>query len=148
MTTTVDPPIAVASGFRWLRIIVAGVLLEFALVAVLVPIGIMFGEPFIEGSSTTGDYTVFFTAVPLACLVFGYLAGWLVVRKVSARFAMHGFLVGIVATVFYLVMTAFAQGGLETAVAGYGPILFWVTQIVRIIGCTAGAAVHAPRTRY
>jgi len=147
MTTTDDPPVAAASGFRWLRIIVAGVLLEFALVAVLVPIGIAFGEPFIEGSSTTGDYTVFFTAVPVACLVFGYVAGWLVVRRVSARFAMHGFLVGTVATVFYLIMTAAASGGLAPALAGYGPILFWGTQLLRILGSTAGAGFHAPRSR-
>ena len=145
VTTALDPQVAVDPGVRWLRIIVAGVVLEFALVAVLVPIGVVFGEPFIPGSSTTGDYSVFFTAVPTACLVLGYVAGWLVVRKVAGRFAMHGFLTGIVATVFYLIMTAGSQGGLAPAIAGYGAMPFWGTQLLRIIGCTAGAAFRGRR---
>ena len=126
----------------------AGVLLEFALVAILVPIGVTFGEPFIAGSSTTGDYTVFFTAVPVACLVLGYVAGMWTVRKVSVRFAMHGLLVGVVATLFYLAMSAFSQDGLSGAIAGYGPLLFWGTQLLRIVACTTGAALHGRQTSH
>jgi len=134
-------PIGTA-GIRWRRIVVGAVLLEFALVAVLVPIGITFGEPFIPGSSATGDYRVFFTAVPLACLVFGYVAGLLVVHKVSTRHALHGLLLGVAATALYLAMTAGTQGGLAPAITGYGAMLFWVTQILRIVGTTAGAVLH------
>jgi hypothetical protein len=141
MTTTVEQ-ITRTAAIRWLRIVVGAVLLEFALVAVLVPIGITFGEPFITGSTTTGNHTVFFTAVPVACLVFGYIAGRLVVRNVSTRGALHGLLLGVAATAFYLVMTAGAQGGLAPAIAGYGATLFWVTQLLRIVGTTAGAVLH------
>jgi hypothetical protein len=61
------------------------------------------------GPST--DYTAFFTAVPLACLVFGYLAGMLVVRKVSGQYLAHGLLVGVFATGLYLLMCLFQEGG-------------------------------------
>jgi hypothetical protein len=125
------------------RVVVAGILLEFALVAVLVPLGAMFGAPPGLGQNQTGSYTVFLTAVPAACFAVGCLAGWIVVRKVSARFVAHGLLVGIVATTFYLVMTSVnPQGGLSAAIAGYGMIHFWGTQILRIAGCTLGGVLH------
>ncbi|HEX7797745.1 MAG TPA: hypothetical protein VF456_25460 [Vicinamibacterales bacterium] len=128
-------------GIRWIRVIVAGILLEFALVAVLLPIGAIFGAPPGLGANQTGSYTVFLTAVPVACFILGCVAGWIVVRSVSAHYVAHGFLVGTVATTFYLVMTSLnPQGGLPAAIAGYGAIHFWATQILRIAGCTLGAA--------
>jgi hypothetical protein len=124
--------------------VVAGILLEFALVAVLVPVGAIFGAPPGLGRNQTGNYAVFLTAVPVACFVFGYLAGWMVVRRVSAHFVAHGLLVGIVATMFYLVMTSLnPQGGLPAAIAGYGSVHFWGTQILRIAGCTLGGVLQA-----
>jgi hypothetical protein len=135
-----------SGAIRWIRVTVAGILLEFALVAVLVPTGAIFGAPPGLGRNQTGSYAVFLTAVPVACFVLGYLAGWIVVRRVSAHFVAHGLLVGIVATMFYLVMTSLnPQGGLPAAIAGYGTIHFWSTQIVRIAGCTLGGVLHYPR---
>jgi hypothetical protein len=132
-----------SGGIRWIRATVAGILLEFALVAVLVPVGAIFGAPPGLGRNQTGSYAVFLTAVPVACFVFGYLAGWIVVRRVSAHFVAHGLLVGIVATTFYLVMTSLnPQAGLPAAIAGYGTIHFWGTQILRIAGSTLGGALH------
>jgi len=127
------------SSIRWTRAIVAGILLELALVAVLVPIGAIFGAPPGLGRNQTGKYGVFFTAVPLACFVLGYCAGWIVARQVPTRFVAHGFLVGVAATTFYLLMTSLnPQGGLPAAIAGYGTIHFWGTQIARVAGSTLG----------
>ena len=124
-------------GIRWMRVVVAGILLEFALVAVLVPIGAVFGAPPGLGRNQTGHYAVFLIAVPVACFVLGYVAGRIVVRRLSGYFVAHGLLVGIVATTFYLVITSLnPQGGLPAAIAGYGTIHFWATQILRIAGCT------------
>ena len=148
MSATVEQvPSQVASGgIRWKRVTVAGILLEFALVAVLVPIGAIFGAPPGLGRNQTGSYAVFLTAVPVACFVFGYLAGWIVVRRVSTRFVAHGLLVGIVATTFYFVMTSLnPQGGLQAAIAGYGTLHFWGTQILRIAGSTLGGGLHGAR---
>ena len=148
MSTAVErPPSGLApSRIRWLRVVVAGILLEFALVAVLVPVGAIFGAPPGLGSNQTGSYAVFLTAVPVGCLVLGYLAGWMVVRRVSAHFVAHGLLVGVVATAFYLVMTSLvAEGGLPTAIAAYGTVHFWATQVLRIAGCTLGGGLHRER---
>ena len=146
MTATIErrPARLSSGGIRWIRAVVAGILLEFALVAVLVPVGAIFGAPPGLGRNQTGNYAVFLTAVPVACFVFGYLAGWMVVRRVSAHFVAHGLLVGIVATMFYLVMTSLnPQGGLPAAIAGYGSVHFWGTQILRIAGCTLGGVLQA-----
>ena len=149
MSATVEhvPAPKSSGGIRWRRVIVAGILLEFALVAVLVPIGAIFGAPSGLGRNQTGDYAVFLTAVPVLCLVFGCLAGWIAVRRVSTHFVAHGLLVGIVATTFYLVMTSLnPQGGLPAAIAGYGPIHFWATQILRIAGCALGGLCGTGRS--
>jgi len=78
VSATVEQPTSrvSSSGIRWIRVVVAGILLEFALVAVLVPIGGIFGAPPGLGRNQTGSYAVFLTAVPVGCLVLGYLAGW------------------------------------------------------------------------
>lgn len=120
-----------------------GILLELALVAVLVPVGAVFGAPPGLGTNETPNAAVFLTAVPVACFVLGYLAGRIVVRKVPAHFAAHGLLVGIVATAFYLLMSSLNQrGGLSAAIAAYGTIHFWGAQLSRIAGCALGGAQH------
>jgi len=134
-------------GIRWGRVAIAAVVLEVALVVVLLPIGIVFGEPFIPGSSETGDYTIFFTAVPVGCLVFGYITGMVVVRPLASRFLLHGALTGIFATVLYLALSALQPGSLRAVAAGYGFALFYATQVLRIAGCMIGAFVHRKRAR-
>lgn len=140
MPATVEqrPSTFSSGGIRWLRVVAAGILLEFVLVAVLVPIGAIFGAPPGLGRNETQNAAVFLTAVPVACFVFGYVAGRIVVRRVSARFVAHGLLVGVVATAFYLVMSSLNPQGLSAVIAAYGPIHFWGTQISRIAGCTLG----------
>ena len=130
------------SGIRWIRVIVVGILLELALVAVLVPIGEIFGAPAGLGRNQTGDYRVFLTAIPVGCFVLGYVAGAIVVRKVSAHFAAHGLLVGVVGTTFYLMMSSLSPLGLSGVIAAYGSMHFWGTQIARIAGCTLGGVQH------
>lgn len=150
MSATVERRLHMASpsGMRWGRILIAALLLEVVLVAVLVPIGVVFGGPFMPRSNATADYTVFLSAVPLACLVFGYLAGMLVVRKVSRQYAAHGLWVGLFATALYFLMCLLQEGGVPAVIAGYGASLFWITQILRVSGCLAGAVVHgASRAR-
>lgn len=140
MSATVEQPPSQlsSSGIRWMRIVVGGVLLEFALVAVLVPVGAFFGTPPGLGTNETQNAAVFLTAVPVACFVLGYFAARIVVRKVSAHRVAHGLLVGLVATTFYLVMSSLNPQGLVGVIAAYGTIHFWGTQILRIIGCALG----------
>lgn len=140
MSATVEqPPSPLASsGIRWMRVVAGGILLEFALVAVLVPIGAFFGAPPGLGTNETQNAAVFLTAVPVACFVLGYCAARIVVRKVSAHRVAHGLFVGLVATTFYLVMSSLNPQGLAAVIAAYGTIHFWGSQILRIAGCTLG----------
>ena len=85
---------------------------------------------------------MFLTAVPVACFVLGWLAGRIVVRRVSAHLVAHGLLVGVVGTTFYLVMSSLNPQGLASVIAAYGPLHFWGTQILRIAGCTVGGAQY------
>src|SRR5262245_59077413 len=98
--TVAQLPVPSSSRIRWVRVVIGGILLEFALVAVLVPIGAIFGAPPGLGTNETQKAAVFLTAVPVACFVLGYFAARIVVRKVSARRVAHGLLVGLIATTF------------------------------------------------
>ena len=140
MSATVEqPPSPLASsGIRWMRVVAGGILLEFALVAVLVPIGAFFGAPPGLGTNETQNAAVFLTAVPVACFVLGYCAARIVFRKVSAHRVSHGLFVGLVATTFSMVMSSLNSQGLSAVIAAYGTIHFWGSQILRIAGCTLG----------
>jgi hypothetical protein len=126
-----------SARISWARIVGGAALLEVLLVALLTPIGLVFGSPFLEGST---DTTVFLVAVPAGCFVFAAIvSGWLF-RHVTYRAVLQGGLVGVVATMLYLLLCLGAPGGLPGAIAGYGVPLFWGTQALRIIGGAVGPA--------
>lgn len=121
---------------QWGRILGGAFLLELLLFAVLIPIGLRFGMPGAPGST---DFTVFFVAVPVGCLLAGYAIGaWLFRRTLTHR-ALHGALLGVAATLLYLAVCALQPGGVPSVVAGYGAPLFLLSQALRIGGCVLGA---------
>ncbi len=111
---------------RWGRILLGAFLLEVVLFVVLIPIHIILGD------------TVFFTAVPIGCAVFGFLFGYWVARKAPAFLVLHGFLLGSVATALYLGLCAVSPGSLPAAVAIYGLVMFVTVNVLRILGTIAG----------
>ena len=133
-TTTVQTsgPVAIFSRVRWGRVVGIAFALEAVLFAVLVPIQRLLG------------LTVWFAAVAIGCFVFGYGAGRWVARGVTSRPALHGFLVGAVATLIYLAICALAPGGIPAAAAMYGTPLYVLNNALRIAGCAVGA-VHQER---
>jgi hypothetical protein len=53
----------------------------------------------------------------------------------------------VTATLLYLAICAVQPGGLFGVIAGYGPPLFWASQVLRIAGCVLGGLRgHAGRT--
>jgi hypothetical protein len=118
-------------NIRWKRVILGALLLELILFVVLVPIGFV-------------STTIFFTAVPIGCLVFGYLVTRWLLRSVHSALLLHGALVGIAATAIYFGLIVMAPGGLSSAVATYGVPLFYFSQAMRIAGCLLGA-LHLQR---
>ena len=114
--------------------------LEVVLLAVTIPIGEMFGSPFAFGvDSRTRNPTIFFTAVPVACLVLGYVVARWATRPIVGHTWLHGLLLGAVATVLYFGLVSARPGGVALVAAEYGPRWFAVAQLLRIVGCAAGA---------
>ena len=107
--------------------------LEVLLFAVLVPVQTLIGP------------SVWFASVAVACLVFGVGAGIWVARGVDSRPALHGLLVGVVATLIYVAICIAAPGGLPAVIATYGAPLYFLNNALRIAGCLAGAAMQGAR---
>jgi hypothetical protein len=130
------------AGLHWGRALAGALLLELALFAVLVPIGLVFGMP---GAGNGTDYRIFFAAVPLGCLLFGFLAGRWVGRGVASRHALHGTLLGIAAFLIYLAVCSIPPNTIALVIAGYGATRFWLFNGLRLVGSVLGAMTARPR---
>ena len=141
---TAQQHIATSAGrIRWGRIAIGAVLLEAVLIAAAIPLLGFVANPLAPGAqNASGDYTIFFVSVAVACLVVGALAGWWVARPLSSQFMLHGALTGIVATAIYLAICSIPPTTIPAVVAAYGPFWFFLANGLRIIGATLGAAYH------
>jgi len=113
---------------HWGRIAGLAFALEAALFATLLPL-----QPLISPKQ-------WLWAVAAGCALFSYIAGWLAGRRLPSRRLLHGFLVGVLATAIYVAINQFQPGGVLAAVAFYGAPLFLLLNLLRIAGCTIGAA--------
>jgi hypothetical protein len=119
----------------WLRVVAAAFLLEVALVAVTIPL-----------LAVVSMQTVVPYVGPM-CAIVGFPFGWWATRKSQSGFALHGTLVGIVATAIYLGLILAQGGSLKPAIDVYGPILFPLVNLAKIAGCIAGAVACGRRKR-
>ena len=145
---TAQEDIATSAGrIRWGRIVIGAVLLEAVLIVAAIPLLGFVANPLAPGAqSPSGDYTIFFVSVAVACFVVGALAGWWVARPLSSQFMLHGALTGIVATAIYLAICSIPPTTVPAVVAAYGPFWFFLANGLRIVGATLGATSHG-RTR-
>jgi hypothetical protein len=127
---------------RWGRIVIGGVLIEVALIVAAVPLLGFVANPFAPGAQGSGNFTIFFVSVTVACFVAGAIVGWWVARPLSSRFVLHGALTGIVATAIYLGICSIPPTTIAAVVAGYGPFWFLLANGLRIVGASMGAAYH------
>src|SRR5438105_4654506 len=114
---------------RWGRVVGLAFALEAALFAALVPIQSLL------------SLKVWFAAIAFGCAIFGYIAGRLAARGLKSGAVLNGLLVGVLATIIYIVLCMLGPGGLPAAVAIYGAPLYISLNGLRIVGCTLGA-VH------
>jgi hypothetical protein len=120
--------------------VVGGVLIEALLIVAAVPLLGFVANPFAPGAQGSGDFTVFFVTVTVACFVAGAAAGWWVARPLSSQFVLHGVLTGIVATAIYLGICSIPPTTIASVVAGYGPFWFFLANGLRIVGASLGAS--------
>ena len=128
---------------RWGRIVLGALLLEIALLVLLVPVMQVVDHPF--SGVANGDYTVFFLAVPVACVVVGFGAGLWTARCVTNRPVLQAGLSGVVATAMYLGLCAVQPGGIAAVAAGYGLLPFIALNGLRIVSAAAGGAFSRRR---
>src|SRR5438552_10956495 len=107
---------------HWGRIIVAAVLLEVAITAVVTPFGMIYGNPLAPRPGA--NMTPYLASAAIGCAGLGFLFGWWVARKARSRFALHGLVTGIVATLLYFGLCSLAPGGIAGVIAAYGASLY------------------------
>ena len=114
---------------HWGRIVGLAFALEAALFASLVPLLSLLSQ------------RILFAVIAAGCAVYGFIAGRLVRRGLASGRMLHGMLVGVLATIIYLVICAVGPGGIPAAVAFYGAALFISLNALRIVASTAGATL-------
>ena len=113
------------AGINWLRILLAGFLVEVSVIAIVLPIAFLFGKNTLPYSAPAASL--------LACFVF---AAW-VGRRLTSRFVLHGILVGLVATLIYVALT---RGAPE-------PPAYLFAHALKLLGGAAGGLVAARRQK-
>ena len=115
------------SQVRWLRVVIAAFLVEVGLAVIALPFLAIFTEA-----------VVFRVVVPLVCLVVPFVVVWLATRKLPAARFLHGWLIGIVATLMYFALVI-GTGSIAEAAASYGGMaMFAGVNALRILSAAAG----------
>lgn len=112
---------------RWLRAIVVAFLYEVALFALTILL------------TTFATMEQIVPWVPVLVFVMGFPFGLWAARPLVTAQVLHGFLVGIVATLIYFgLVLALSGGSIRPVYELYGPALFFLSNTFKIAGCVAG----------
>lgn len=112
---------------RWLRVVVAAFLIEVGLIVTTLPFILLIAEEL-----------VFRAAVPVACVIVPFVVVWFATRKLPGARALHGLLIGIVATAMYFALVIGASSIAE-AVTSYGSTAMFVgVNALRVVSAAAG----------
>jgi putative membrane protein (TIGR04086 family) len=110
-----------SAGIHWLRVLLGGFLAEVFVIALVIPVSLLFGKQTVPYTALLGSL--------LACFLLALWVG----RRIDSRFVLHGILVGLVATLIYVGLT---RGRPE-------PLAYLVAHGLKIIGGAAGGFVAA-----
>ncbi|HWY08562.1 MAG TPA: TIGR04086 family membrane protein [Candidatus Acidoferrales bacterium] len=108
---------------HWLRILLGGFLAEVSVIAVVIPVSLLFGKQAVPYAALLASL--------LSCFLFALWVG----RRIDSRFVLHGILVGLVATLLYVGLTL---GRPE-------PLAYLVAHGLKILGGAAGGFVASRR---
>jgi hypothetical protein len=112
---------------RWPRVVLAAFLVEVGLIVTALPFLLLIAEEL-----------VFRAVVPVACLVVPFVVAWLATRKLPNARALHGWLIGIVATVMYFALVI-GTSSITEAVASCGSMALFVgVNALRVVSAAAG----------
>jgi hypothetical protein len=120
---------------HWLRVLLGGFLIEVVLAVALVGGFALAGVDLTKGISTTSA-----VIIGIGCFAAAFVVVLWLARPIANHLVLHGFLMGVVATVLYVGMVAGA-GQWSSALAGYGPTTFFVVNGLRLLGAVVGGMV-------
>ena len=112
---------------RWLRVVIAAFLVEVGLV--------LLGLPLL---AVVSEAVVFNVVVPILCVIVPFVVVWLATRKLAAARFLHGWLIGIVATLMYFALVLGTSSIAEAAAAYGGMAMFAGVNALRIVSAAAG----------
>ena len=110
-----------SSRIHWVRALIGGFLAEAAVFVIVIPILL-----------AAGQRPLLYVA-PIASLLMCFLLAIWVGRGVESHFALHGVLVGVVATLIYVALTR----------AKPEPSAYILAHVLKILGGAAGGFVAA-----
>ena len=113
------------SQVRWLRVLIAAILIEVGLFVTGLPLLRLIGD------------VVLMTVVPVLCVVVPFVVAWFATRKLPGARVLHGALMGIGATAMYFVLVV-VTASIAEASAAYGLPLFIGVNALRIVSAAAG----------
>jgi hypothetical protein len=119
---------------HWLRVLLAGFLIEVVLAVVLTGGFAAAGVDIAAGVSTASALII-----GIGCFVAAFLVVLWLCRGIASHLMLHGFLMGLVATLLYVGLVA-GSGQMSAALAAYGPATFVVVNAVRLLGAVLGGA--------
>jgi hypothetical protein len=105
-----------SAKMHWGRILIGGFLAELSVIAVVIPVLLLFGQRAVAYAALSGSLVM--------CFLFALWVG----RRVDSLLVLHGILVGVVATVLYVALT---RGRPE-------PPAYLVAHVLKILGGAAG----------
>jgi putative membrane protein (TIGR04086 family) len=114
------------SKLHWGRIVTAGLLSEISLIVASIPLGLLLGDAFLRYTAPPGSF--------LTCFLGALWAS----RRIESRFVLHGLLIGLVAAVFYIVISRFQTE----------PLAYVIAHALKLIGGATGAYVAEIRRTY
>ena len=124
---------------HWIRVLLGGFLIEVVLAIVLVG-GFAAAGVDLQNSISASSSAV----IGVGCFVVAFLVVVWLGRGIESHQVLHGFLMGLVASVLYLGLVAGA-GQMSTALAAYGPATFVIVNGARMVGAVLGGVMSERR---
>lgn len=117
---------------QWLRVLLGGFLIEVVLTVVLLGGFAAAGVDISTGVSLASAVIIGVGAFAAAFVIVLWLG-----RGVRSQVVLHGFLMGLAATLLYLGLVA-GSGQMSSALVAYGPTTFVIVNALRLVGAVVG----------
>ena len=117
---------------HWGRVVIGGFLVELILIVVLIGGFAAAGQPL--GDNIPASQSII---IGIGCFVVAFLVTLWLGRRIQNGLVLHGFLIGLVATMIYLGLVA-GSGQMSAALRAYGPATFVTLNLARILGAMLG----------